>query len=307
MHAWQAIQTAVNYIEENLDKPIPLEALASTAALSPYYFQRLFARLVRKPVQEYCKLRRLSKACDALQHKGIRVLDVALAYGFSSHANFTRAFKAAYGITPEEYRRHPVILNQFIKPDLLLHYTPVTEGVPLITDGMVVEVTRRRLHEPCIISGLSGELPISKLTGGRTTGVATAGILWDTFHQKKEAIPHLLSGSAEYGVLHLNGASEGHCIYLAGAKAHAPAGGYASFTLPCGEYIVCGFEAANFKELIGSAVFLAASYMEGWLKKQGIRCGNFAAEVYYDIRPDACYMEQWIPVMQQAEGAGEIR
>ena len=88
-------------------------------------------------------------------------------------------------------------------------------------------------------------------------------------------------------------------MYLAGAQAQAPAEGYVSFTLPRGEYIVCGFEAANFKELIGSAVFHATAYMEGWLKKQGIRCGNFAAEVYYDTRPNAFYMEQWIPVVDQ--------
>ena len=222
MHAWQAIQAAVNYIEENLDRPIPLEILADTAALSPYYFQRLFTRLVKKPVQEYCRLRRLSKACEALQHKAIRILDIALAHGFSSHANFTRAFRAAYGITPEEYRKNPVILNQFIKPDLLLHYTPVTEGVPLITDGMVLEVTRRQLSKPLILSGLSGELPVSELTGGRTTGVATAGILWDAFHRQKGNIPHLLPDSAEYGVLYLNGASEGIACILRGRKPKRP-------------------------------------------------------------------------------------
>ena len=33
--------------------------------------------------------------------------DIALDFGFSSHETFTRAFKAAYGITPVAYRKNP--------------------------------------------------------------------------------------------------------------------------------------------------------------------------------------------------------
>jgi len=35
-------------------------------------------------------------------------LDIAVDYGFSSHEAFSRAFKAAYGITPIHYRKEPV-------------------------------------------------------------------------------------------------------------------------------------------------------------------------------------------------------
>lgn len=251
---------------------------------------------MKKTVNEYVKLRRLAKASEALKIKEKRIIDVALDYGFSDHANFTRAFKDAYGITPEEYRDCPVILNQFIKPDLQFNYAVVDEDVPLIADGIVVEVTRRKLDEPRIFIGVEGEVPETELTGGKATGIAVTGIIWDEFHRQKPDIPHLLPNGNELGVLYMGDAREGCCTYMAGAEAtgNIQAEGYASYTLPCGEYAVCCFEAKNFLELISSAIFKASSFMNNWMKKHSLTCGNFAAEMYYDTIPDASYMELWL-------------
>lgn len=298
MHAWEAIQNVLNYIEDHLSENMKMETLANVASLSPYYFQRLFGRLVKKSVNEYVRLRRLAKASEALKSKEKRILDVALEYGFSDHANFTRAFKDAYGITPDEYRACPVILNHFIKPDLLLNYVRVDEDVPLIADGIVVEVTRRKLDEQRTLIGIDGQVPDTELTGGKATGIATAGIIWDEFHRQKPNIPHLLSNGNEFGILHMGSAREGCCSYLAGAEAtgNTKMEGYTSFTLPCGEYAVCCFEAENFAELIGSAIFKASSYMNNWMKRHSLTCGCFIAEIYYSTKPDASYMELWLPL-----------
>jgi AraC family transcriptional regulator len=298
MHAWEAIQNSLNYIEDHLSENIKMETLANVAALSPYYFQRLFGRLVKKPVNEYVKLRRLAKASEALKNKEKRIIDVALDYGFSDHANFTRAFKEAYGITPDEYRGCPVILNQFIKPDLLLNYITVDEDVPLIADGIVVEVTRRKLDKPRTFIGIEGEVPVTELTRGKATGIATTGIIWDEFHRQKPNILHLLPNGNELGVLYMEDAREGCCTYMAGAEAteNVQVEEYASYTLACGEYKVCCFEAENFAELIGSAIFKASSFMNSWMKKHSLTCGNFTAEMYYDTNPDASYMELWLPL-----------
>ena len=67
MHAWEAIQKSVDYIENHLTEDIPIDKLAETASLSPFYFQRLFSRLVKKPVCEYIKLRKLAQAADDLK------------------------------------------------------------------------------------------------------------------------------------------------------------------------------------------------------------------------------------------------
>lgn len=298
MHAWEAIQNSLNYIEDHLTENIKIEVLANVAALSPYYFQRLFRRLVKRPVNEYMKLRRLAKASEALKSKGKRIIDVGIDHGFSDHANFTRAFKDTYGMTPDEYRANPVILNHFIKPDLLLNYVMVDEDVPLIADGIVVEVTRRKLDKPRTFIGVEGEVPNTELTGGRATGVATAGMIWDEFHRQKSSIMKLLPQGNEAGILYRGEAREGCCTYMAGAEAtgNAPAEGYASHTLPSGEYVVCCFEAESFTELIGSAIFKASTFMNSWMKNHSLTCGNFAAEMYYDTNPEISYMELWLPL-----------
>jgi len=298
MHAWEAIQNSLNYIEDHLSENIKVETLASVASLSPYYFQRLFGRLVKKSVNEYVRLRRLAKASEALKDKKKRIIDVALDYGFSDHANFTRAFKDAYGITPDEYRACPVILNHFIKPDLLLNYVMVDEDVPLIADGILVEVIRRKLDEPRTFIGIEGEVPDAELKGGKATGVATAGIIWDEFHRQKPHIQHLVPNGNELGVLYIGNAREGCCTYMVGAEANGntQTEGHASYTLPSCEYVVCCFEAENFTELIETAIFKVSSFMKSWMKQHNLTCGNFLAEMYYGNTQDAGYMELWLPL-----------
>ncbi|HOG35130.1 MAG TPA: AraC family transcriptional regulator [Petrotogaceae bacterium] len=142
MYAYEAIQNSLDFIECHLKDSLNAEDIAAETGLSVYYFQHLFSRLIKKTLNEYIKLRRLAKASEILKDKEIRIIDVAVEYGFSDHANFTRAFREAYGITPEEYRSFPVVLNHFIKPDLTLDYKDTEENVPLIADGIVIEIIR---------------------------------------------------------------------------------------------------------------------------------------------------------------------
>ena len=74
MHAWEQIQLTLDFIEEHLNEDISTEYLAGLAALSPFYYQRLFRRLVKKPVGEYIKLRRMAKATELLLNKDQRIL-----------------------------------------------------------------------------------------------------------------------------------------------------------------------------------------------------------------------------------------
>jgi len=40
-----------------------------------------------------------------MKNKAIHLIDVALASGFSSHAQLSRVFRRIVGVTPSEYRR----------------------------------------------------------------------------------------------------------------------------------------------------------------------------------------------------------
>ena len=184
MHAYEAIEQSLTFIEEHLTKEISTEELANTVGLSPFYFQRLFKRLVNKPVQEYVKLRRLAKAIENLKSTEQRILDVALDYGFSSHANFSRAFKETYGITPENYRKDLPMLNTFDKPEVSMNYVLVDEGVPLVVGNIVLEIQRKTLEKPEIYLGLNTEvrnseqLPRRKSIGVEVLGQFCKRFIW---------------------------------------------------------------------------------------------------------------------------------
>lgn len=300
MHAWESIQKTLDAIEARLEEELSIEALAQIAALSPFYFQRLFSRLVKKPVREYIKLRRLAAACRLLKNPEGRILDAALAAGFPSHESLTRAFKEAYGLTPEAWRKNPEPLNQFDKPDLLLNYVMVEEGVPLITDGLVLEYNRRQLAAPVRFLGVSGAVPIAgQMPLGEATGVDIPGQVWGRFHREKGAIPRL-AGGREIGVAHLGGAPRGCFIYFAGAEAApgAPAGEFEAWELPAGQYMVCGFEAEDFEQLTTVAINKAVKYTGPWLERHGLSQRNYSPELYYDSSPAGSYMELWIPLEQ---------
>ncbi|WP_086350973.1 AraC family transcriptional regulator [Candidatus Enterococcus clewellii] len=298
MHAWEAIQVTVDFIEEHLEEEIKIDDLAALANLSPFYYQRLFSRLVKKPAREYIKFRRLAHASDLLSNKRMRILDIALESGFNSHETFTRAFKEAYGMTPEYYRESPVMLNQFDKPDLALNYILIDEGVPLISDGLVLEFNRKKLETPISFLGFEGYVPIEgQLPNGEATGIDIPGEVWGKFHKNKRDIPRI-KNSRELGVAYLGNAPEGNFTYFAGAEV---ANGtkddrFSKWTLPAREYVVCGFEAENFQELVTVALNKAVKYSGLWVEKHDLTLSMYSPEMYYNSSPEGSYMELWLPI-----------
>lgn len=296
MHAWEQIQKTVDYIEDHLADELRIEALAEIAALSPFYYQRLFSRLVKKPVNEYIKLRRLAGASERLISSQKRILDIALDFGFSSHTSFTRAFKQAFGMTPEEYRGNPVRLNNFVKPQLLLNYVLIDENIPLITEGIVIEISRLKLTKPEYFIGLTTAERIEEMPGGGNTGIDVLGILWDRFHHQKSKVIGILPEGDEIGVAY-GSEKAGHYSYFAGAAADSEEtpDGYVSWKLSKGEYIVCQFEAEDFEHLVMDAVYKAHKYLfETWLPKHQLKTVPFAIERYASHDPKTTKMEVWV-------------
>lgn len=335
MHAWEAIQKTVNYIEEHIGEDIRIEDLADVAALSLFYYQRLFTRLVKEPVREYIKLRRLARAGEKLYDKKNRLIDIAIEYGFNNRETFTRAFKDAYGITPAQYRSQPVSLHSFEKPDLLLNYVMVDEGVPLINEGIVLEFNRRTIDKPIDFLGIRDIMPFKpgRMLGERT-GVSVAGEIWDRFFKIRRDIPRI-SGGRNVGVCYHGGAPEGYTTYFAGTEVEpesvkaevgvaevdaaavkhyteegrptAKTPRFAHWQMPVREYVICEFEAENFDRLM-DCLGKAMKYTRFWLKEHGLRADGFFPEMYYPNRSEtsnvsgkgrsaepSAYMELWIP------------
>lgn len=306
MYAWEAIQNVLDYIEENLTQDHSPEELSKVAALSPFYFQRLFARLVKRPVNAYIKMRRLARACETLKEdKNKRILDIALDYGFNSHEHFTKSFKHTFGITPEEYRNNPVHLNQIMKPDLLLSYTMIDENVPLITDDIVIEITRRKLDMSETYIGISNKVSVEQASFGESTGISESGQIWDDFHRRKDSLTCFLPNGVELGASMMSEENDGTFIYFAGAAANSSApvpNGLTVWELPAGEYAVCQFEAESFAKLRTSAIDKALKYLlETWLPGHHLQIQPFSAEKYTGVTDEPASMEIWVLLIPTTE------
>lgn len=119
------LQKAVDYIEDNINQPLSVEACASAAGFSKYYFYRLFSVYAGFSVMEYIRKRRLAYAMEEVC-KGRRILDIALDYGYGSERSFCRAFIQTFGKSPVHFRGSPYTVPP--KPDLTLSLNNTTGG-----------------------------------------------------------------------------------------------------------------------------------------------------------------------------------
>ncbi|HYQ15413.1 MAG TPA: helix-turn-helix domain-containing protein [Polyangiaceae bacterium] len=100
----ERVQRGVDYIEQHLDEDVALADVAKVAGVSQWHFQRLFRALTGETLKTYIRSRRLAASLSRLLETELRVLDIALLAGFESQEAFARAFKQAFGLTPQKYR-----------------------------------------------------------------------------------------------------------------------------------------------------------------------------------------------------------
>lgn len=113
MDSLKRMNDSINYIEENLDGEIDFKEVARLAFCSEYHFQRMFSFLAGVSLSEYIRRRRLTVAAFELNNSNIRIIDLAVKYGYKSPDSFTRAFQSLHGITPSEARCNSKSLKSY--------------------------------------------------------------------------------------------------------------------------------------------------------------------------------------------------
>ncbi|MCL2404923.1 MAG: AraC family transcriptional regulator [Defluviitaleaceae bacterium] len=97
------IQSVLEEIDERITEDIQADEFARRANYSTYHFRRVFIELTGTPFMNYITRRKLEHALYDLS-QGKKIINVAMDYGFETHAGFTKAFKKHFGYPPSLYR-----------------------------------------------------------------------------------------------------------------------------------------------------------------------------------------------------------
>jgi AraC family transcriptional regulator len=95
---------AIRFVEQRAARPVRLQDLAGAAGMSKYHFLRVFRRLTGVTPHQYLISARMRRAALGLASSRRPVLDVALDSGFGDLSTFNNRFRAAFGLTPTQYR-----------------------------------------------------------------------------------------------------------------------------------------------------------------------------------------------------------
>jgi len=110
------INKAVDYIENNLDKSMTLEELASAANFSKFHFNRLFHSFTGETPFRFIMRLRLERAAALILAGGQKsITDISFRCGFQDVAVFSRNFKSFFGIPASKYKNEKLKNSNFSK------------------------------------------------------------------------------------------------------------------------------------------------------------------------------------------------
>lgn len=98
-----AVERARQYLDAERTRVVHAAELEPITGLTRYDLARQFKRVLGTSPHRYLLMRRLELARDRI-HLGRPLAEVAVETGFADQPHLTRAFKAAFGLTPARYR-----------------------------------------------------------------------------------------------------------------------------------------------------------------------------------------------------------
>lgn len=105
-HTITKIVTAIQFIEDNLDKKLVLNDVAKYSNFSPFHFHRLFLAITKETVNEFIIRKRLEKSAAFLMHKKqLSITEISEYVGYTNLSSFSRSFKKFYGMSPADFKK----------------------------------------------------------------------------------------------------------------------------------------------------------------------------------------------------------
>lgn len=113
MDILKQLNNAIAYIEAHLCDEINTDELSRIALYPLDSFNRFFSYMVGMTLNEYIRKRRLTLAAYEIRNSNIRIIDIAVKYGYNSADAFTKAFIKQHGITPTAAKISSAVLKVY--------------------------------------------------------------------------------------------------------------------------------------------------------------------------------------------------
>lgn len=91
----------IQYIDQNIDKPLSLEMLSQRFNFSVSSICHVFKEVFGVSIKKYIMQKKMNLAFSYL-HNGEKIEDVCFKIGYSNYSTFFRSYKKHFGIAPSE-------------------------------------------------------------------------------------------------------------------------------------------------------------------------------------------------------------
>jgi len=105
------MNAAIDFIDENINEKIDYGKVAEIACCSLSRFQNMFLFISDIPLSEYVRRRKMALSAQELVDSSIKVIDLAMKFGYDSPEAFARSFKAFHGISPTDARKYKKFID----------------------------------------------------------------------------------------------------------------------------------------------------------------------------------------------------
>jgi two-component system response regulator YesN len=99
------IKSVLNYIDQNINRPIHLSDAADHVQLSKNYLGKLFKEEMKDKFSDYVTKRKMIRAAELLLTTNEKIYQVGIACGYNNYRSFTLIFLKHFNKTPTQYRR----------------------------------------------------------------------------------------------------------------------------------------------------------------------------------------------------------
>ena len=106
-HRTSLFEEATSIVESEFASDLSLDDIARRVASSRRQLQRAYAEIGNTTFREHLTAVRMERAADMLRSRGTTVREVAHRVGYRQPAQFAKAFRREFGVSPSDYRLRP--------------------------------------------------------------------------------------------------------------------------------------------------------------------------------------------------------